>query len=369
MRPTLSRHEIDALLERPRMQLLSTLRARVGYARFKDRALRIAGFDGRHISRELRWLCNLGFLDIERDLRGKWTSLVPTPYAAYRLPDLTTDGEIQVILTGSPSHRYAPLLRQALEIGLAVDWQDQPGGPQLVPPRIRVRASTEEEFLALLDQLHHDDQPVYQRGVAAKLFAEWAGDIVGWRSTLRWWDTDILSAEKYYVPKTFQTRQVSPSQATGELKLAIVGFQYDQDTKLHVLGRYGAGVHCQQSSFVGDPAWGKWEAQHSGMNFFRKIAGFNVGPIPIPYHNGDLVLPDGLILPYMLARAVFLCSGFVPVACLPHPAWSSSPPGPQGPFFNVESPYQGLCWEYSQVPLQIATTVLAKVGAVPTSWV
>lgn len=365
--PIQNQQDIDDLLTRREMRLLATLQGRVGYSRFKERALRIADFDGRHIGRELRWLCNLGLLEIERDARGKWTSLIPTPYAAHQLPTHTPNGWRQFILTGSPTHLYGPLLNGALGLGLDADWQAQPGDPRLVPPRIRILARTEEDFLKLLEQLEDTQKPAYQTSIAAESFAEWAGDIVGWRTTLGWWECQQLNAEKYYLPTTFDMRQVDPAVATGTFKLGLVGFEFDQDTKLHVLGHYNNIDMCQRRAFVGDPSWGKWEAQHSGYNFFRETARIGPGPIQIPYYRGELVLPDGLNLPYMLARAVVLCSGFVPHASEAHPAWCEIP-APGRPIFNVNEPYKGLCWVYSQVPPSIAETVLAKVGAVPTDW-
>jgi hypothetical protein len=363
--------DIDNVLERPEMRLLQTVRGPVGYKKFKQVLVRLVDLRGQPIGRQIRWLCNLGFLEIERNLQGVWTAMRPTPFAAYQLPAPTYDGRRQFVVTGSPTHSYRALLKATLpaaggQAGIESWWDEQPGDPPLVPPRIRVLAPSEAAFEELLAQLPPADRPVYQCGIAADLFSQWAGDILQWNQQLQWWDRGLPNAERYWRPHDFRMVGANAGGAAGDLKLAEVGFQYAQDVKINMLGRFANGV-VLGTAFVGDPSWGKWTAQHSGYNMFRQHAGLPAEPIQIPYDGGDLVLPEELFLPYMLARAVFLCSGLVPSGATPHPAYENHPV-PNGPYFFVDQPYTRTCWVHSSVPQYIAETILKKVGAVPANW-
>lgn len=362
--------DIDSILERPEMQLLQTVRGPVGYKNLKQRLFRIVDLKDRPIGRQIRWLCNLGFLEIERNVQGVWTAMRPTPYAAYQLPTPTTDGHCQFVVTGSPTHSYRALLAATLpaphgQAGIESYWDVQPGAPPLVPPRIRVLAPSEAAFERLLAQLPAPDRPIYQPGIAADRFANWAGDIREWLGQLKWHDRDFGNAERFYRPQGF-CWVGSDAQVAGNLKLAEVGFQYASGVKINMLGRSDAGV-IQKTAFVSDPSWGKWTAQHSAYNYFRQHANLPDEPIAVPYAAGDLALPEELFLPYMLARALFLCSGLVPRAAEPHPAYDEAR-GPDGPHFNINQPHRGRCWVYSGVPQRTAETILQKVGAKPTDW-
>ena len=90
-------------------------------------------------------------------------------------------------------------------------------------------------------------------------------------------------------------------------------------------------------------------------------------PIPVPHVAvagvpSDIVVPVELRLPYLLDRALTLCSGLPPEYRAQSATWSA--PGNQ--FLpNGAIPYGRGVLVYRDVPLLLATEVLGKLGAAP----
>jgi hypothetical protein len=96
-------------------------------------------------------------------------------------------------------------------------------------------------------------------------------------------------------------------------------------------------------------------------------AGFPPSPIPVPHVAvagvpTDVIVPVELRLPYLLDRALTLCSGLPPEYRSQSATWST--PGNQ--FLpNPSKPYGRGVLVYRDVPAVLATKVLGKLGAAP----
>ena len=155
------------------------------------------------------------------------------------------------------------------------------------------------------------------------------------------------------------------ANSLGNYKLLLLEDRHIKNWQWHKL----INIKEHLYSNVRDYSWARWICHVDAIRALAEHVGINDIPINIPYDSktGTLILPNQLTLPYLLARAIALSSGFAPDYLKNHPAWQAGRVN-ENVFFTPGNPYNGSCWEWKGIPVTIADNVLAKVTANPVEW-
>jgi hypothetical protein len=323
----------------------------VTYSEFKRRACSITNIEPIFLSRQTAWLADLGVIEIENDARGRWSYVHPCGLQLYCLPWLC-DGRYQAVITGcAPRQTYSNVIEQALSAGCKV--RVVANEHTAVPPRI----SLLHEKLHDLGKIASAVNAKWNKSPAGLVLAKWSANFDAWlsRDTPGWLEGTGPEPEGEYKPELFRT--VAGERHCGPYRLRWL---QDTETKKHrwftvIHNDWTTGTHY---TFVRDPAWAKWKVLNSV---------FERDDTPVPYIelDGGLILPFELRLPYLLSRALTVCSGMPPGLLFNNRFFVDTDLG-FVPGLNPQ-PYGGQCWHYRLVPAAIAKLALSKLFAVPLS--
>jgi hypothetical protein len=260
----------------------------------------------------LRSLWITGMIEIESDGKGRWIKVHAVPASLYTVP-IVTDGGEQVACIGGTFSR-AQLRRLASRAGPNVRVWVSDGGSDGIPV-VRVSGSLDLDLPAF-----SQDVGVGLVTRAAARVAEWAGDLA--TAETEWRGAGRESAPKGFLeqPEEFWEHvghfggSRSPFDSGTRLLRGV-----DPDTRssrLHVIALKN-DQGAWRYSFVRDQWWARWSAMRACANFMaRAFDNADLHPWPIHYsaENGSVWLPGRLALPTVLARALVMCSGSLPVA-------------------------------------------------------
>lgn len=232
-----------------------------------------------------RGLDALGHVELDF---GSTTRLYTAPPALALLP---TSGLPEAILSGARSPNTIELLQaQVQKRGntLQLDVRNQKEESQRFPARVAVTAETRDDLLSLAKEAGI----AFQEEPASWKILNFAGSLSDYLAGIEWQRTDRLNwEEQQFNP---QLLRFSTTPFDGEIQL-IKYVHPSRQYPLHFLWR---GVEAARV----DPDWGRFA--------ILSKAGRNV--IHYERFAAILVLPATIQLPKLLARALCLCSGFVP---------------------------------------------------------
>lgn len=337
--------------DHPAFDLLESLAidhhgGRVPIPEFRRRAEEITRVAPWRLYLEARWLCHLGHIEIQTDSWGRWSYIHQNPPHFYCLP-WKFSGIYYGVLAGCGTRlARKEAIRLAADLDCKVFVRDN--ACKLVPPRILFAHPELEVFEMLANELKMGwgSQP------AALHLSRWAAGLDEWRDHMVW-HPDCGPAEvAEYVPSRFQV--TAAEHYSAPFRLQSVEDPYTRRHRWHKLVHNDAiGNNGLRHAFVRDAAWGMWKAQNA-------IADEDLTILPFVSTNQELVVPFTLEFPYLLARALALCSGLVPKQVMNHSAYATRTAG----VVPDDSPlYAGECWAYGPVPQSIAEIVATKVLA------
>ncbi len=336
------------------LKLLESLhlnREPLPFQEFRRRAVRITGVESWSLYQEIRWLAQLGYIEIHTDSRGRWSHIRPLPLQIYLLPTKKA-GAFQAVITGCASTQK---WRKVLEV--ADHWYCEvfcsASNYRAIPPRLLLRQREAEAFELLSEQLgiQWRELPI------SFLLASNASGIRDWEDKIEWFNGGGPAGFVEYIHRRYSfvhgeivrapwhLRRIEDPFVRGMLGHILTKNAWDDDD-----GRY---------AFVRDYAWAAWKVQSLAYDSEGNGDPF-MSRLPFDKARSSIAVPCNLPFPYFLGRALSMCSGLPPKRRSRHPAylahWMKILPS--------DSPaYEGDCWEYCLVPERIARQVAEKVSA------
>jgi len=341
----------DGQASHPAEKLLESLAidhhgGRVPFPEFRRRAEEITRVAPWRLYLETRWLCHLGYIEIQTDSWGRWSYVHQNPLRLHCLP-WKSSGTHYAVLAGCntrAAREKAIAIASSLECRIFV----HDNACKMVPPRLLFAHHELEAFelFAKESNIGWEPQP------AAFRLAHWAAGLDEWRDHLHWHPDRGPAEVAEYVPSRFQV--TAAAQHPAPFRLQCVEDPYTRRHRWHKLVHNDAiGVNGLRHAFVRDAAWGMWKAQNA-------IADDDLTNLPFDPAHRELVVPFTLEFPYLLARALAFSSGLAPRQVINHRAYATRTVG----VLPDDSPlYTGACWAYGPVPQPIAEIVAAKVSA------
>ncbi len=332
------------------LESLSHNNGRLTVQEYRRRALQVAGAEFWQINRETRWLAALGHIEIQTDSQGRWSHIHPVPRRLSMLPT-SNGGRLQAILSGCGT---LDQLRRMMPIAdmLGIEVSVQSPRTALVPPRILLL----HRELAAFEMLAGELRVEWASHPAADAIAEYSADLDAWLASgsTHWHDHEAPAGYPEYVPARYC---ITPQDANpAPARLYRMEDYYTRSHFWHVLVRNPSIMDPpsarRRHAYVRDPAWAKWKTHLAVADGDRTL---------IPYfpRGGIVVVPAELHFPYLLARALCLCSGLPPRITRASVAYANSTTG----VLPVDAPrYDGECWSYHDVPRGIAAKVASKVS-------
>ena len=319
---------------------------RMTFPEFRRRAFKITGIESWHFYQETRWLAQLGFVEIQTDQWGRWSHINRNPFQLYTLP-YSSNGKREAVLTGCGSKARRKSILKMAEL-FECELKIVHNGCKLVPPRITLLHRELAAFEMLADELHLE----FGAQPACLHLAKWSSSLQEWLEHLRWHSQEGTREIAEYVPTSFRLTAEATHKAP--YRLMCVEDPYTRSHRWHKL-LHNDAIHDGglRHAFVRDSAWGMWKTQNS-------IADEDFTVLAYDEFHMMLVVPIQLFFPYLLGRALSLCSGRVPDLIYNHPAYADQ----TLEVLPAESPsYTGACWCYSDVPRRVAEIVASKVSA------
>ncbi|MBM4125389.1 MAG: hypothetical protein FJ246_10660 [Nitrospira sp.] len=294
-----------------------------------------------------------GHLEIEADAEGHLVRIHAVPPLLYSLP---------LQYEGRPVRGIGGTLRlqqwQELGEGLAGKLWMESGPPESLPV-LRLAAQSEDDLAAFIDLVGMEDVRHPASAVAA-----WASGIHEARETLGAWGWAGLATEFRYLQRfqparaEFVARDVPRLDVDPPVMASLYRFEDPvvQGLQVYVLG-IARPDGQRQYSFMHDSRWGVWLALSAFAEFARDSYGIQ-DAVPWPIHyaasDGTLWLPARLRPPFVIERALLLCSASSPFT-------STVAPGSVSPVYAQMA--GGIWLGYRWVPEEIAGKVAALLGA------
>jgi hypothetical protein len=308
----------------------------------KRRAVQIAGADSATTFRELRWLRDLGTIEIKVDQRGFWSHVIPNRPHLGLLP-FRANEEYQAALCGCWTPNILNQIRECTE-GLGGAVQIDQNECLLVPPRVILRHREIEAFELISGQFEMPWRPI----PPAFEFAEWAGSIGDWQEDVGapWLEGEGPIAAGAYIPGKYRSERGAEFHA--RMRLDFIEDNLLGGRRIHKVVKHEPDSNWivkTTHAYVRDPSWAKWQCHY-------KDADTDLTQIPYDEIRHNLILPKELILPYVLARAIAVSS--------------CRAPRRRSVVYDVPpSSFGADWWVYGDVPKDIAIAVLAKLQAEP----
>lgn len=315
--------------------------------------------------RRILLLSYLGIIDIVSNEIGLWTRFFLNNPALCLLPVSDFDGKVQAILTGAFLPETISRLKSFSEeddIRVSVLSQENEERVQMemLPPRVLIRANSIRQIRSIANQLDLE-----WAGIAARGFADHSGSVEDWYDSAQQLKRDGLpknsNVEGWYVFLSYRTE----TRNTGR----VLANPMDQCPSLFTkcMCKYPANFISNFSVFdlvdkkdnssiyVKDRSWGRWVS-------YILPEGYPKFKIAYKESTGSIILPKELTLPKILARALTLCSGKIPLtSSRPYPYDLMK--GNMSQYGLSICPYTGECSVFNEIPKDIADLVASKLHA------
>jgi hypothetical protein len=306
--------ELHELTNSVAAQFLDSL-AQLGSVAFgaaRDQIVRLASKHGLDIQPTLLLLelRSRGHLELDTDKKGHLTRVHAVTPTIYSLPvkcnDLCLFG-----LTGSLRLHHWELLGCSSECGSYLVRQDSMSLPV---PVLRLTAKTPETVkgIAEIEGLEFVHNP-------CAIVASWAGSLNQAESELSEWGLEQFSVRLEYLqrlhPQAAEFRPCTSGQMQIDRQLRSQLFRFE-DPSIRGLQSYVLGTVKPDGkvafSYIDDSRWGVWLATSGYAKMVRDFFGISdATPWPIHYEprSGKVWIPARLKPPFVIERALTLCSG------------------------------------------------------------
>ncbi len=311
------------------------------------KAKAIAQLDAAQFYRELRWLRDLGYIEIKTDQKGRWSHCINNPPALCLLP-ITDQGYYQAVLSGCMKRSMVETVCwEARTQGFQVISDHK--GRRIIPPRVTLKHQQLAKFSNFSRQLDlwWDESP------PAIELAKWAGSMDEWLEDVGgpWLEGAGPVADGGYVPEKLRSEQGVAFHAPFRLdnvEDTITGHhRWFKVVRTNSIHEENTGE--KRHAFIRDPSWAKWKSHSQSSGHLNGMTDEQVPDeesllVQFDEESMTLSLPREMSLPYVLSRALTMCNGRAP-----DEAWTD----------------QGLVFRYSPVPRALAVQILEKVMAKP----
>ena len=349
---------------------------RFNYSELKGRAMHLCSLSEGDFYRAIRLMRDLGDLDVCLEENGTISYIYPNAAELALMPWKDGSKYIAALRGTYTSIAFSQFLDTAKQLGVVTYGIEIGQGLEAVLPPVTYFASPDlDQFEKLCESTH---LLKWRNSVACRELAEYSAHIDDWSDTLserpdrnlygdteKVFDTDKFCFKKWdhgnYTPTQFELFLLTVR--TGRFRLPpIVNFRKSKKDE-------NEPWRIETDVTVREPAWAKWYIQYFNKGPSKgeiQYDGEEVDSIPILYaaRKMQLALPRELSLPYILSRALTLCSGLPPKRIL---AINTNYEDIVGNFRGIQNGkgYKGELWIYSQVSKEIAELILSKVEAFP----
>ena len=342
------------LLDKGPFRLLESLHLagkRLTIQEYRRRAQQVTGAEPWRHYMETRWLSSLAHVEVQVDDRGRWSHVHPVSRQMYLLPWVYAGRKLAVVSGCGTVEQLRKVVANATAVGCQPMIKAVKAA--LVPPRLLLM----HRDTAALEKVARQHGITWVGYPAADAVVSWSGTLETWigSPSLRWHDQRAPQNLPEYVPSRFQMSESEENHAPARLFWMLD--PYSQRHYWHVLERKASASvtdNTVRHAFLRDPAWAKWKTHLAVADGDETLVPFIVG-------RSVVDIPRELHLPYLLSRALCLCSGLPPAQARFSPSYADSSVGVLPA--ETETPrYEGECWEYLDVPRPIAEKVARKLG-------
>ncbi len=327
----------------------------IAYGSARDQLLRLA----RQVNIEIRpvimlmELRSLGHLELETDESGHLIRVHSVPPVVYSLPLDHGEWRMFSVLGSLRLGHWADC--QAWFGGFATFYTT---GEHLLPGMIIVsRDETSIKDFVEISDFDYANRPALQ-------VAEWSKGIKESDALLSQYGMESPSIDFGSLTKFIADGATFSNVASGNLSVeksvGVSLFRFEdpriQGLTAYLLGR-ALGTGIAKYSFLKDSRIGLWIVLGAFANFIREsFSRGDVYPWPLHYSrtNAELYIPAKLKPPFLIERALILCSGRIPDVM-------GSPPN------NVSDVYgkflEGIWLRYRNIPIGLARILASKLEA------
>lgn len=327
----------------------------VAYGTARDQLLRLS-HQARlavHPTFLLLELRSRGFLEIETDDEGHLVRVHAVPPTLYTLPVQRAERMVR----GVCGTLRLQLWRDLGDCLGGEVWLEDVAHPSL--PVLRLAPDSEDGYADFVEMAGFKDACL-----PAAAIADWARGIVEARSVLGAWGWESLSTEIRHLQRFQPVRGEFVAQREPRLdidpRVMASLYRFENPTirglQAYVLGVVGPDGR-RQFSFLQDSRWGIWLALNSFAEFAKRECGIgDAVPWPIHYSasDGTLWLPARLRPPFVIERALVLCSASAPARTAMREDHIS---------LVYRDMATGIWLAYRWVPERVAAKVAALLGA------
>jgi hypothetical protein len=349
---------------------------RFNYSELKGRAMHLCSLSEGDFYRAIRLMRDLGDLDICLEENGTISHIYPNPAELAMMPWKDGTKYIAALRGTYTSIAFTQFLDTAKKLGIVTYGIEIGQGLEAVLPPVTYFASPNlDQFEKLCESTHLLE---WRNSVACRELAEYSAHIDDWSDTLSERpDRDLYGdTEKIFDTDKFRFKKWDHGNYTqSKFELLLLTVRAGR-FRLPPIVNFRKSIKNEDGSWrietdvtARDPAWAKWYIQYlnTGPSKGEMLyEGEAVDEIPVLYsaEKMQLALPRELSLPYILSRALTLCSGHPPNRIS---AIDTNYEDIVGNFRGIQNGkgYKGELWIYSGVSKEIAELILSKVEAFP----
>jgi|SaaInlV_120m_DNA_3_1039746.scaffolds.fasta_scaffold02520_2 hypothetical protein len=293
--------------------IATTINGFMSYGVARDQIRRLAsniGIDNIEPALLIRDLRRRGHVEIKTDVKGHMVGVCVVPPALYSLPIVDSEQGQLYGVCGSLRLQQWKELAQATDCKVFVESEESNNLPVT-----RIFANTKSVIKAIAESANFlvIDLP-------AQSVSQWLGSVHEIKDKLSWYQEQGLEPKylerlnpgnSYFRPA--EHLYVDPNRT---FELFRFEDQQIQGLRVYKLGK-NLGHGIPEYSFVADSRWGVWMAVNAFAEFIKAppFAIADASPWPIHYDSvtGCLWLPARMEPPFVIERALTLCSGSGPV--------------------------------------------------------
>jgi hypothetical protein len=249
-----------------------------------------------------------GHLELGTDNKGHLARVHAVTPTVYSLPAKCNDLQLFGVAGSLRLHHWEQL-GCLPDFGSYLAWQDSTSLPVL---RLTAGNSEAVQEIAEIEGLEFVNNP-------SAIVANWAGSLSQAESELSEWGFEQFSVRLDYLqrlhPQAAEFRPYSSGQMQIDRQLRSQLFRFE-DPSIRGLQSYVLGAVKPDGkvafSYIDDSRWGIWLATSGYAKMVRDLFGIaDATPWPIHYDpsNGKVWIPARLKPPYVIERALTLCSG------------------------------------------------------------
>lgn len=368
-----------------------SLKKRFNYSKLKKEALCLCSTSQSDFSRAIRLIRDLGDVDTEVDGNGYICYVYPNPAELVLMPWKKGEDYVAALRGTYTKNAFSSYINAAKKLEIEFECVDV--GIDLekyLPPTVYFKSNDLNKF----DQICRETNLLeWRNSVACRVITEWSADLDQWSKTLSTRPTreSFGDYEKIYDVDQFRFKDSSnANRAKQRYELFLITIRHGRFKPPPIINlRKSTQEHGEWKTEIDittrDPAWAKWYIQgldvgpRSGQG---TLTHRNAGPRKdngkLTFHHEEidtaaiifmpdrkqLLIPRELPLPYVLSRALTLCTASPPIRVK----------GVETDYIDIVGNFRGLSnrngykgevWVYSGVSREMAEIISAKVGAIP----